>query len=56
MTLNIPIQAGDLSLWTMLKFFAKVAVAAMPAYVLWTFVQSLILPFWLSVFHQMIRQ
>ncbi len=47
MTLNI--DAENPSLWPMVKFFLRLTVAAMPAFYLWTFVQSLVVPFWLSL-------
>lgn len=53
MTLNI--DAEDLSLWSMMKFLIRLAVAAMPAFFLWTVVQSLIVPFWLSVLSHIVR-
>ncbi len=54
MTLNISINAEDLSLWAMVKFLARLTVAAIPAYLLWVFVQSLIIPIWLMGFQRMV--
>lgn len=47
MTLNI--DAENLSLRSMVKFFLRLTVAAMPAFYLWIFVRSLVVPFWLSL-------
>jgi hypothetical protein len=49
MLMTLKIDAEDPSLWSMVKFFLRLAVAAMPAFYLWTFVQSLLVPFWLSL-------
>lgn len=53
MTLNI--DAEDLSLWSMMKFLIRLAVAAMPAYFLCSIVQVLIVPFWASMLRNILR-
>jgi hypothetical protein len=54
MTVNTSIEAEGLSLWATVKSLVKIAIVAMPALLLWTFLQSLIIPFWLMIFRQML--
>jgi len=56
MTLNITIDTEELSLWAMIKFLTRIAVAAMPAYFVWVIVKSLVVPFWLMGLQNMVAQ
>ena len=56
MTLNISVDAKELTLWTMIKFFLQLAVAVMPAWFLWAVVQVIVVPFWLSALGSVIRR
>jgi hypothetical protein len=54
MTLNISIDAQDVSLWTLVKLFLKVSVALMPAVVIWIVVPTVV-SMWMMMVQQMFR-
>jgi hypothetical protein len=54
MKLNISIEAEDLSLWALVKLFLKVAVALMPAVLVWMIV-PFVVGLWLTMFQQLMH-